>query len=175
MTSGSVDDKLGSEEVLQDYKNRFPLFREYMELCDDLPIERTCVPETGGISMDLQVRFISDRFDTLLNGRDISTAIGRHESCEGALRKFCGIGVDYQDDPRGHRLANRAEWNEVAKLFPEMDPDEAWETYDDFVDPQVRKIERLGVYGSVDPRMDLYPYEGTDLYEAMQQAQRSKG
>ena len=39
---------------------------------------------------------------------------------------FCQIGVDYADDPRGHRLANRAEYNKVSDLFPDLDPDAAW-------------------------------------------------
>lgn len=201
MSSGAIDDRLGSNSLLLELQERYPELKSYLSTCDSLPILRTCVPYGGGISKDLQVRFLDRRLNVVLDGIDISLAPARHESTEGALRRFCQIGVDYAEDPRGHRLANRAEYEKVAELlynkaeyeevpnpdYPNKSPggfafgpvglehrlrtsQECWDMYDDFLDPQLLAIER-GELSAVDPRLDLYPYRGTELYDKLKRLQ----
>lgn len=169
MTAGDIDDHLGPIGELQRLANETPRLKDYLAGIDDLPIYRGSIPFSAGISVDGRIRYLDNALDTSLNGVDVSLALATHESVEWALREFCQIGVDYANDPRGHRLANREEYEKVTDLWSksgkpniweEAPENGLWEQYDDFIDPQVRRIEKSPV-SDVPPDLALYPYVGT--------------
>src|SRR5437899_2076992 len=103
---------------------------------DNVPIRRAGVPFGAGISESGETVYIDPRLDTVVDGVNVDKALLTHEVVEWGLRQFARIGMDYADDPRGHRIANRAEYNTVTQLFPDLEPEAAWERYDEFIDPQ---------------------------------------
>lgn len=153
MSSGDIDDTLGPEGELEALASQHSALRAYLTLMSTLPILKGQTPFSAGISTDGRTRYIDPRLATILDGVDLSPALATHESIEWALREFCQIGVDYGRDPRGHRLANRAE----AEMAESLGFD--WETYSEFIDPQVRAIEALPLT-AVPGDLALYPYEG---------------
>jgi hypothetical protein len=174
MSAGDIDDRLGPEGRLRQLRQDYPELDAYLAKADTLPIQRVSgIPYGAGISTDGQTRYINSELQTVLDGVDISLALATHESVEWALRQFCGIGEDYQDDPSGHRLANRAEYEKVSELFgvTEETTNGLWADYDGFLDPQLAALEHAEI---IAPPKDLalYPYEGTPLYEKIREAQR---
>lgn len=172
MSAGDIDDQLGPEGKLTELRHEYPDLDTYLSKIGDLKIERACVPFGAGISEDGQTIYIDPRINTILDGIDLAPALAIHESTEWGLRTFCAIGTDYANDPEGHRLANRAEHNAVGLLLTAVadDADEAWKIYDDFINPQITKLEHDEI-GAVAPDMDLYPYEGSRLLAYMEKAQ----
>jgi hypothetical protein len=176
MSSGDIDDFLGPSAELERLIATHADLRQYLEWARaNIEIVRAECPYTGGISTDLKVAFIDPRLNTILADTDIIRAPVTHEFTEGGLRKFCQIGIDYAEDPRGHRLANRAEYNVVMEILGPVFPgptDDPWSIYDDFMDTQVRKIEKLPLT-KVDPRLWLYPYESDpEMIRRIREAQQ---
>lgn len=171
MSSGDIDDRLGPPGKVDDLRKTSQGFDLYMSSIDSIPIKRAGVPYGAGISTDGRTCYVDDRLVLILNGVDVSPALRTHECVEWALREYFDIGWDYHSDPSGHRLANRAEYEEVGRLFPDQDPDDAWEAYDDFVDPQIRNIEHEDVT-NVPKDLALYPYEHTAIFRRIKEAQR---
>jgi len=172
MTAGDIDDRLGPEGELGRLRSMYPDLDAYLRDAEEYPILLASCPFGAGISQDGKRRYVDPRLNTELNGVDLKPALVKHETVEWAVRLFCQIGVDYSFDPRGHRLANRAEYNKVSDdLFPDLDPDEAWEAYDEFLDPQLKALEDQPIPS---PAKDLamYPYIGTALYDKIRAAQR---
>jgi hypothetical protein len=161
MSAGDIDDTLGPEGRLTALRAQYPDLDRYLSRIGDLKVERACVPFGAGISNDGLTVYIDPRIDTICDGTDLAPALVVHESTEWALRTFCEIGEDYANDPTGHRLANRAEYVAVGLLLAHKaeDAEEAWQIYDDFIDPQVMKLE-FDTIGAVAPDLDLYPYAG---------------
>ena len=176
MSSGDIDDILGSAAQLQRYLEQSDDLRTYLLIADSLPILRATIPYGAGISTDGQTRYIDSRIDTIFNGVDVGSALARHESVEWGLREFCGVGVDYANDPMGHRLANRAELDKLNELIPNYANDMAnlWADYDDFIDPQIREIEYAPLDENVPLDLAMYPYEGTPLYEKIRKVQNGQ-
>ena len=180
MTTGDIDDKLGPEGELAHLRDLFPNLDAYLSTCDDLPIILvTGLPYGAGISTDGQRRYVDSRLDTMFQDADIKPAIARHESVEWALRKFYEIGEVYASDPRGHRLANRAELEKVTEIFygsvdnvTQVDEEDLWSAYDDFLDPQLAALEHMEIVGTP-ADLALYPYaEDEDLLREIKEAQR---
>jgi hypothetical protein len=173
MSAGDIDDTLGPEGRLTALRSTFPDLDQYLSRVGDLKVERACVPFGAGISQDGLTVYIDPRIDTNCGGTDMSPALVVHESTEWALRTFCEIGEDYANDPTGHRLANRAEYVAVGLLLAHTaeDGEEAWQIYDDFIDPQVMKLE-FDTIGAMAPDLDLYPYAGARLEESVRTAQQ---
>lgn len=157
MSAGDIDDKLGPSDELSRLRSENPELNKYILYIPARRIVRAEVPFSAGISQDGYVCYIDPRLNTILDGVDISPALREHECTEWALREFCQIGMDYASDPRGHRLANRAEYEKVSELFPGRIDGWLWEYYDIFLDPQVRFIETAPLT-SVPKDLDLYPY-----------------
>jgi hypothetical protein len=158
MTAGDIDDRLGPKDELAQLRLRFVQLDTYLQHVASRPVLRAGIPFGAGISDDGQVIYIDSRLDTNVAGVDVELALSTHEQVEWALRKYANIGEDYATDPRGHRLANRAEYEMVSSLFPEMEPSEAWDLYDEHIDPQVRKIEGEDLR-NVPYNLATYPYE----------------
>jgi hypothetical protein len=158
MSAGDIDDILGPSGELLRLRSTSVLLDVYLSYVDSRPVIRGGVPYGAGISEDGQVVYLDSRLDVSLNGVDVSSALATHEQVEWGLRRYLEIGVDYATDPRGHRLANREEYNAVAGLFPELTPADAWDLYDEFIDPQVRKIETSPL-DNVPYNLATYPYE----------------
>lgn len=172
MSAGDVDDRLGPEGKLEELRQEYPALNRY--LLRTLPIIQAypiSIPFTGGISKDGGTRYLDWRLKTIFRGKDIRRATARHEQVEWGLREYCGIGEDYEFDPRGHRLANRAEMEELSHIFEitsAIDEQGLWDAYDDFMDPQVRRIEH-GPIQMVPKDLALYPYKGTHLERKMEE------
>jgi hypothetical protein len=158
MTSGDIDDTLGPKGELDRLRQKFVQLDTYLSYMESRPILRAGVPFGAGISRDGQTVYVDSRLDVHISGVDVSQALSTHEQVEFGLRQFAGIGEEYESDPRGHRLANRAEYDVVANLFPEMDPNEAWDMYDEHIDPQIREIETAPL-SNVPYNLATYPYE----------------
>ncbi len=171
MTAGDIDDKLGPAGELERLRQEHQDLDEYLLHADELPILAASCPYGAGISKDGQRRYIDPRLQTELDGVDLKPALAEHETVEWGVRQYCKIGLDYAYDPRGHRLANRAEYNKVAELFPDLDPDEAWEVYDEFLDPQLKALENLDIPAPAKD-LDMYPYVGTAMYGKIRKAQK---
>lgn len=180
MSAGDIDDRLGPDGELSRLRKLHTNLDEYLATADDLPIiSATGIPYGAGISNDGQRRYINSALNTELDGVDLKPALATHESVEWALRKFCGIGEVYQSDPKGHRLANRAEMEKVSGIFgvhlshnDEDRENELWKQYDDFLDPQLAALEHAEI---ISPPADLamYPYVNTELYDKIREAQRN--
>jgi hypothetical protein len=174
MSAGDIDDTLGPEGELEAFRAQYPDLDQYLQDAVSYPPVRAGIPYGAGISRDGSTPYIDERLDTVLDGIDVSPALVTHEVVEWGLREFAKIGVDYDYDPKGHRIANRAEYSAVAQLFPNLDPQEAWESYDEFIDPQVRRIERSPLSG-VPSDLATYPYEDDDkMMEKIRKAQDGK-
>lgn len=175
MTSGDIDDTIGSQFQLTRYLETNDAFRSYMATADQLPILRATIPYGAGISTDGQTRYIDYRINTMFNDVDVALALATHESCEWGLREFLKVGLYYEIDPLGHRLANRAEFNKLIEVYAYPPQDEyitdLWEEYDDFIDPQIRRIEHSELDCNIPLDLALYPYEGTKLYDKIRKAQ----
>jgi hypothetical protein len=176
MTSGSVDDHLGSSIELARLVEQFPSFGDYLASAEDFDLNtEDDVPFVGGITFDGKQPLGDRNFNWDWNGLIIKPSIREHECVEWGLRKFCRIGVDYEHDPAGHRLANRAELDElVRQLYLQQVSDERrsmgeaelWKAYSAFVDPQVKGVESEQIT-SVNKQLALYPYKGSPLYEKL--------
>ena len=165
MSAGDVDDTLGPADELRRLRGVYADLDSYLSGADRLPIVRASIPFGAGISEDGATRYIDSRLNCVVDNIDCSLALATHESTEWALREFCGIGLDYAADPRGHRLANRAEYTRVLSLG------RTWEAYDDFIDPQIREIEHAPLI-DVPKDLALYPYESDSaLVEKLKAAQ----
>lgn len=175
MSAGDIDDRLGPEGELERLCFENEELGIYITEMDSLPIERASIPFGAGISQDGQTRYIDSRINCDLNGTDVSICLVTHESVEWALREFCGIGEDYASDPRGHRLANRAEYEKVADLFGVVhdNAEDVWMDYDDFIDPQIRAIEHDPL-ANVPKDLALYPYaEDSVMLRKIKEAQNA--
>lgn len=161
MSAGDVDDTLGSEAELQSLLRENRALGDYLKGATELPILRgNDIPFGAGISTDGQRRYIDRHLHTRFRGLDISQALATHESTEWGLRKFAQIGVDYPKDPSGHRLANRAEFIALARIFQSSADEGLWRDYSNFIDPQVKRDEKENIE---EPPQDLalYPYTGS--------------
>jgi len=176
MTAGSIDDHLGSSIELARLIEQFPSFGDYLAQAEDFDLntEYDC-PFVGGITDDGQTPLGDRHFNWDWNGLIIKPCIREHECTEWGLREFCRIGVDYEKDPRGHRLANRAELDELTRQLylqqinderRSMNEKELWEAYDAFIDPQVKGVEGEKIT-LIHPQLALYPYKGTPLYDKL--------
>jgi hypothetical protein len=179
MSAGDIDDRLGPSGELAKLRALHSDLDEYLKGADDLPIlSVTGIPYGAGISTDGLRRYVNSSLSTDLDGVDLKPALATHESVEWALREFCGIGEDYEADPKGHRLANRAEYEKVTELFAmsmdygENEESRIWDTYDDFLGPQLAACETAEI---LSPPADLamYPYVDTPLYDKIREAQRN--
>ena len=137
------DSRLGPKNELILLRKRFIQLDTYLFHMESRPVLRAHVPYGAGISRDGQTVYIDARLDLHLNSVDLSPALSAHEQVEFGLRQFAKIGEDYAADPRGHRLANRAEYDKLSELFPNLDADEAWNMYNKHLEPQIRAIENL--------------------------------
>lgn len=180
MSAGDIDDKLGPADELSRLRSENPKLNRYILYIPTVPIFRAEVPFSAGITQGGRICYIDPRLDTILDGVDISPALREHECTEWALRWYCQIGMDYAGDPRGHRLANRAEYEKVLELIGPAVPAEPdgfyadfWrDRYDSFLDPQVRFIETAPLT-SVPRDLDLYPYANDEkLLARIKEAQR---
>ena len=158
MSSGDIDDRLGPKGKLAELRQTSSKLDGYLAQMDSRPIDRAGIPYGAGISKDGSTVYVDSRLDTILDGVDVIPALAVHEQVEWALREYLGIGKNYAEDPTGHRIANREEYERVASLFPEMNPGEAWDEYDALIDPQVRKIE-MEPLSDVPADLATYPYE----------------
>ncbi len=163
MSAGDIDDKIGPEEALPRLQTEFPELKAYMDKMDSLPIVLGQVPFGAGISEDGQIRYVDPRLCTILDGVNVCDILATHESVEWALRSFCHIGIDYASDPRGHRLANRAEYDKVEAVGLD------WMDYDNLIDPQIRAIE-VAKLTAVPSDLAMYPYaDSEDLMDAIKE------
>src|SRR6266702_7291255 len=136
MSAGDIDDRLGPEGELDSLRTEYPSLDAYLNSAPAINRNYN-IPYGAGISEDGQTVYIDSRLNTMVDGVDCAQALATHERVEWALREFCQIGRDYAADPRGHRLANRAEYEMVHNLLWKQFefPDDAWEEYDDALDP----------------------------------------
>lgn len=171
MSTGDIDDKLGPWGELERLRKEYPELDEYLDLAD-YKIAFATIPYGAGISQNGFTVYIHPNLQLDLDGVDIRDALATHERTEWALRRFCKIGMDYQTDPTGHRLANRAEYVVVEGLLgsDQVDYGDAWAAYDDFLDPQLEAIQKLPLT-SVPKDLAMYPYEGTEWEEKLKEAQ----
>ncbi len=171
ISAGDIDDRLGPEGELASLRTEYPSLDAYLNRALAVNHDYN-IPYGAGISEDGQTVYIDSRLDTMVNGVDCAQALATHETTEWALREFCGIGLDYAADPRGHRLANRAEYEKVNELLGNPgsgDYEANWEAYDDALDPQIRRIEHAEI-GIAPADLALYPYEGTAILERLREA-----
>ena len=165
MSAGDIDDRLGPATELERLEATNAELRNYLAWARaSIAIERADVPFGGGISKDGQTVYIHPALDCIVSETDCIFAVATHEFTEWALREFCRIGEDYADDPRGHRLANRAEYDKVSELLGEgdaLDNRDTWEAYDDHLDPQLTAIEHAPLT-NVPKDLALYPYESDE-------------
>jgi hypothetical protein len=174
MSAGDIDDRLGPEGELERLRAGNTELDSYLQTLDSIPIHRAGVPFGAGISQSGNAVYIDPRLDTDLDGVNLDRALATHEVVEWGLRQYAKIGVDYDYDPRGHRIANRAEYNTVAGLFPDLDLEDAWEKYDEFIDPQIRRIEGEPLSG-VPSDLATYPYEDDEaMMKKIKEAQRGE-
>jgi hypothetical protein len=153
VSAGDIDDRLGPATELERLEATNVELRKYLAWArTNIAVERATIPFGGGISKDGKTAYVHPDLDCTVTGINCIFAVATHEFTEWALREFCKIGVDYADDPRGHRLANRAEANEVARLGVELD------AYDEHLDPQLIAIEHAPLT-NVPKDLALYPYE----------------
>ncbi len=171
MSAGDIDDRLGPEGELASLRTEYPSLDAYLNEAPNVINYMYNIPYGAGISENGQTVYIDSRLDTMVNGVNMSDALATHETTEWALREFCQIGTDYAADPRGHRLANRAEYEEVHRLLGAqfINPEAAWEAYDDALDPQIRRIEHAEI-GKAPADLALYPYEGTAILDRLREA-----
>ncbi len=181
MSAGSIDDRLGPQGELEQLRSEHADLDEYLSAADSYPIIRADIPFGAGISTNGETRYIDRRLDTILDGIDVSPALAVHETVEWALREFCSIGLDYSTDPRGHRLANRAEYEKVLELahkaasagvwvISDKTDEDLWDAYDELMDPQLRRIQTEPLT-LVPADLAMYPYEGTEWEEKIREAQ----
>lgn len=159
MSSGDIDNRLGSAEELERLRQSDSEFNSYLEWAwkDIRPIRTFFIPYGAGISEDLRRVYISYDLQTVIDGIECVSALIRHETVEAALRCYLSIGLDYLSDPRGHRLGNRAEHDWVNILLNRAD---GWELYSEIIDEQIILEERTNVKGRPIPLdLSLYPYE----------------
>jgi len=171
MSAGDIDDRLGPATELERLEATNAELRNYLAWArTSITIERSDVPFGGGISKDGRTVYIHPELDCMVAETDCIFAVATHEFTEWALREFCRIGEDYADDPRGHRLANRAEYDEVFRLLAKdtgeeyliaYTPDEAWQAYDEHLDSQLTAIEHAPLT-NVPKDLALYPYESDE-------------
>ena len=168
MSTGDIDDRLGPEGRLEELRKEYPDLDNYLTGLTSIVVNRDYdIPYTAGISTDGLTVYIDRRLNLDLDGKDLTPAVMTHECVEWALREFCSIGEDYQYDPTGHRLANRAEMEVAEHILGRGQ--EAWDLYDDFMDPQVRRIEHAKIE-KVPSDLALYPYEGTAYLRRLKKA-----
>ena len=169
MSAGDIDDRLGPATELERLEATNAELRTYLAWArSNITIERATIPFGGGISKDGKTAYVHPDLDCTVNGIDCIFAVATHEFTEWALRQFCRIGEDYADDPRGHRLANRAEYDEVYRLLVNDDyaqdqnkAEEAWDAYDSHLDPQLTALEHAPLT-NVPSDLALYPYESDE-------------
>lgn len=172
MSAGDIDDRLGPVGELSRLRRKFPQLNQYLQTVDSLEIHRATIPFGAGISKYGQRPYVDERLDLEFDGKNVAVCLRAHECTEWALRKWADIGVDYDFDPRGHRLANRAEFEELARLHGSADEDELWDAYNEFLDPQLRKLEHAPLT-NVPPDLALYPYESDEkMMERLREAMR---
>jgi len=168
MSSGDIDDTLGDAEYLKELRRDNIPFERYLCLAFFYkPIRSFFIPFGAGISEDGRRVYISNDLQSIVQGVECESALVRHEVVEWGLRYFLKIGEDYQEDPRGHRLANRAEHDRVLQL---LDRSDAWELYTTIIDPQIMREERDEIKKRAIPRdLALYPYDD-EFRDALQLA-----
>ena len=179
MSAGDIDDHLGPATELERLEATNAELRNYLTWARaNIAIERATIPFGGGINRTGTTVYVHPDLDCTVNGVDCTFAIATHEFTEWALREFCRIGEDYADDPRGHRLANRAEYDEVYRLTPDdyddVTPEEAWDAYDSHLDPQRTALEHAPLT-NVPSDLALYPYESDEaMLRKIREAQNAK-
>lgn len=167
ISAGDIDDSLAPRDELEHLLGSANI-REYIRNAWlFIPCRTFFIPYGAGISHNGSRVYISYDVQTIIDGSDCASALVRHETTEWALRRFLDIGSDYLSDPRGHRLANRAEEQRVLAL---LDRENAWELYQEVIDPQVVLDERTEFDDKPIPRdLALYPYP-EDLAERLKRA-----
>lgn len=182
MSAGDIDDHLGPATELERLEATNAELRTYLAWArSNITIGRATIPFGGGINRTGTTVYVHPDLDCTVNGVDCTFAIATHEFTEWALREFCRIGEDYADDPRGHRLANRAEYDEVYRLLVNDDyaqdqnkAEEAWEAYDSHLDPQLTALEHAPLT-NVPSDLALYPYESDEaMLRKIREAQNAK-
>lgn len=152
MSAGDIDDTLGSAAELLRLQRNYPLMAAYIGSIHALAINHSFdIPLGAGISQDGTIRYIDRHIQTRLNNWDLSPVLATHESVEWALVKWASMPY-----PEAHRLANRAEHDELFKLFPQV----TWKLYSEFINPQVKGVEGEWVT-MMPPNLAMYPYKGT--------------
>lgn len=171
MSAGDIDDHLAPAGELDHLLRSHTDLREYLDQAQHFHIDRYHdIPFGAGISEDGRRFFIDQHLHIRFRGQNISRVLTRHEAVEWALRRFAQIGLDYQNDSRGHELANRAEFEALAELFPGEDPQALWAAYGRFVDPQIRRDEHESIR-RVPYDLAMYPYEGTPMEKTLSDRQ----
>jgi hypothetical protein len=168
MSSGDIDDVLADQADWIQILSSNDDLRSYLHTAWQLsPIRLFFIPFGAGMNEDGTRVYISHDIQTVIDDIECAPALVRHETTEWGLRKFAGIGLDYLNDPTGHRLANRAEHDLVQVLLG----DDGWERYSEIIDPQVLNSERTNLKDKPTPKdLALYPYEDEEienLLEAM--------
>ena len=168
MSAGDIDDRLGPEGELDELRAEHPELDRYLTMAWQLkPVRTFFIPFGAGISSTGLRVYVSNDIQAIINGIECESALVRHETTEWALREYCKIGEDYASDPRGHRLANRAEHDLVIHLIGI----DGWERYSEIIDPQVMIDEREDIEDKPIPGdLALYPYDDemvTMLCDAM--------
>ncbi len=158
MSAGDIDDRLGDAEELARLRATDHHFSMWLQAAYQLhPIRTFFIPYGAGISEDGNHVYISYDIQTIVDGIECESALVRHEATEWGLRHFFGIGEDYESDPSGHRLANRAEHDRVVQLLVRED---AWDIYTEIIDPQVILAERTDIGEKPVPKdLAMYPYD----------------
>jgi len=158
MSAGDIDDKEEPATTLARLRRDNREFDEYLKWAWTIkPIRTFFIPFAAGASYDGKSVYISYDVQTVIDNVEYESAIVRHETTEWALRYYLGIGEDYGDDPVGHRIANRAEFDRVRQLG---DGDHALEVYKEVIDAQIYRTERMDITGRPIPQdLALYPYE----------------
>jgi len=170
LSTGDIDNRLGPELELSQLRATNPEFDAYLRVAWQFkPIRTFFVPYGAGCSSDGQRVYISYDVQSNIDGIECESALVRHETTEWALREFLNIGDNYAEDPSGHRLANRAEFDRVNELL--RDRVDAWELYSEIIDEQVLNAERQQYSDRPIPQdLAMYPYsphERAKLQDAM--------
>lgn len=160
MSVGDFDNHLGSLEELARLRKDHPDFDAYLRRSPEYDFVYD-VPYGAGITTDGSTVLVDRHLDPVYQrkgGRpiDLVYCLATHERTEWGLRRFCKIGVDYEHDPAGHRLANAAEKQKVEGLGL------TWAEYNEFIEPQIKGMESERLT-KLCPDMARYPYRGTKI------------
>ena len=172
MSSGDIDDTLASQEEFHRLLADNEDLRKYLHTAWQLnPIRLFFIPYGAGMNNDGTRVYISHDIQTVIDDIECAPALVRHETTEWGLRVYASIGLDYLDDPTGHRLANRAEHDLVQVLLGS----DGWEKYSEIIDPQVLNSERTDLKDKPIPKdLAFYPYEEDMILKMLEEMENER-